>query len=434
MPQKINELLSRIAPSSVRVAIESELSRLKNYKKFGLVYENHRPEVLTLWNKQPQRGDFVYIKGTSIANAWRVLSVHNNDAVLVPAESDNEDEKKTECTIALSDLVVVKRFGDPIYPALSQAGSVTHQDTDPAKPRHALIEADNYHALQLLRYIYRNKVDCIYIDPPYNTGARDWKYNNDYVDAGDAWRHSKWLSFMQKRLALAKDLLNPVSSVLIVTIDEHEVHHLACLLDEIFPNSRRQMVTIVNNGAGVSQGGFYRVDEYALFCFIGSAVPNAGADDMLSDESSEPLSPVWFSAIRYGGVNAVPSKRDNLVYPIGIDPETLKIIGTGPSLRERVEGGLVARATDDWLPSNSETVDGFPAVWPYRGNGKMATWQMQSETLIELQKQGFVRVRPHKNGPGGNAFSVSYVKSGNRQKLLMESSRFWAKNYQVLKC
>lgn len=63
-------------------------------------------------------------------------------------------------------------------------------------------------------------MDCIYIDPPYNTGARDWKYNNDYVESADAYRHSKWLRMMKKRLKLAKRLLNPKDSVLICTIDE----------------------------------------------------------------------------------------------------------------------------------------------------------------------------------------------------------------------
>ena len=79
---------------------------------------------------------------------------------------------------------------------------------------HILIEADNYHALQLLEYLYAGKVDCIYIDPPYNTGAKDWKYNNDYVDGADTYRHSKWLSMMERRLKLAKKILNPHGSVL----------------------------------------------------------------------------------------------------------------------------------------------------------------------------------------------------------------------------
>src|SRR3990170_5231541 len=79
--------------------------------------------------------------------------------------------------------------------------------TEKEKPINILIEGDNYHALSVLNYTHKGKVDVIYIDPPYNTGARSWKYNNDYVERDDQWRHSKWLSFMEKRLDLAKRLL-----------------------------------------------------------------------------------------------------------------------------------------------------------------------------------------------------------------------------------
>ena len=89
------------------------------------------------------------------------------------------------------ELLVVREFGEPIFPALVPVDAVANGAAD--APWHTLIEADNYHALQLLEYLYTGQVDCIYIDPPYNTGARDWKYNNDYVDGNDGWRHSKWL-------------------------------------------------------------------------------------------------------------------------------------------------------------------------------------------------------------------------------------------------
>ena len=142
-------------------------------------------------------------------------------------------------------LVCVAQFGEPIYPYLQPLDTVCNApDSD---LWHTLIEADNYHALQLLEYLYAGKVDCIYIDPPYNTGARDWKYNNDYVDGNDTYRHSKWLSMMEKRLKLAKHLLNPVDSVMIVTIDEKEYLHLGCLLEEIFPEARIQMVSSMIN-------------------------------------------------------------------------------------------------------------------------------------------------------------------------------------------
>src|SRR6185295_18547061 len=102
------------------------------------------------------------------------------------------------------------------------------------RPYHAVLDGENFHALQLFVYLYEGQVDCIYIDPPYNTGARNWKYNNRYVDSNDQYRHSKWLAMMKKRLWLARRLLKPNTGVLIVTIDEHEVHHLGMLLERVF--------------------------------------------------------------------------------------------------------------------------------------------------------------------------------------------------------
>lgn len=101
--------------------------------------------------------------------------------------------------------------------------------SDKDMPWNFLIEGDNLQALYLLEKTHLGKVSCIYIDPPYNTGAKDWKYNNDYVDSNDVYRHSKWLSMMKSRLVLAKRLLNPEDSVLICTIDEKEYLHLGCL-------------------------------------------------------------------------------------------------------------------------------------------------------------------------------------------------------------
>ena len=121
---------------------------------------------------------------------------------------------------------------------------------DETLPWNFIIEGDNLQALYLLGKTHRGKVDCIYIDPPYNTGARDWKYNNDYVDGNDVYRHSKWLSMMKNRLTIAKQLLNPDDSVLIVTIDEKEYLHLGCLLEEMFPTSIIQMITTVINPKG----------------------------------------------------------------------------------------------------------------------------------------------------------------------------------------
>ena len=148
-------------------------------------------------------------------------------------EQLDQDEPETK-TVSIDDLVVVAEFKDTIYPGLVETGRVQRGGD---KPFHTVINAENFHALELLTYTHRHAIDAIYIDPPYNTGAKDWKYNNDYVEADDDYRHSKWLAFMERRLDLAKELLNPDDSVLIVTIDEREIHRLGLLLEQIFPEA-----------------------------------------------------------------------------------------------------------------------------------------------------------------------------------------------------
>jgi adenine-specific DNA-methyltransferase len=102
------------------------------------------------------------------------------------------------------------------------------------KPDHILIEGDNLHALTALTFTHENRIDLIYIDPPYNTGNKDFKYNDRFVDREDSYRHSKWLSFMEKRLRIAKRLLKD-TGVIVIHIDEYEFDTLSVLLKyEIF--------------------------------------------------------------------------------------------------------------------------------------------------------------------------------------------------------
>src|SRR5262249_32975604 len=155
--------------------------------------------------------------------------------------------------------------------------------------------------------------------PPYNSGARDWKYNNDYVDSEDAYRHSKWLAFMERRLKLARRLLNPTNSVLIVTIDEREVHRLGLLIDQTLPEGITQMVTIVINHRGVARNReFTRVEEYAYFVFLGDAGPALTRDDLLTTPSAdEPADePVRWERLIKGSNDARRVDRPNLFYPV----------------------------------------------------------------------------------------------------------------------
>ena len=273
----INDLIAQIEDIALRERIAKEVDRLSKQKKFGLVFEEHLPECTPLYDIPVKVGALVAKKAGDVNDVYKVLCIEDNAAQCLHRES------KEIADIPLNDLVTVAEFGEPIYPYLKPIDTVCNApDSD---LWHTLIEADNYHALQLLEYLYAGKVDCIYIDPPYNTGAKDWKYNNDYVDGSDAYRHSKWLSFIQRRLKLARKLLNPADSVLIVTIDEKEYLHLGCLLEEMFPEARMQMITTVISAKGVVRTGqLSRVEEYIFILEWGSSCVQPSIYNMLDDE------------------------------------------------------------------------------------------------------------------------------------------------------
>ena len=273
----IHDLIAQISDPRLRERLGAEWANAAKDKKFGLVFEDHLPELLPLHGAKPRKGDLVCRRQGALKDVWQVKSLNAGVATCVKPSNDAHPSEPTRAAaesvqFPVEELLVVREFGEPIFPALVPVDAVANGPAD--SPWHTLIEADNYHALQLLDYLYAGQVDCIYIDPPYNTGARDWKYNNDYVDGNDGWRHSKWLAFMEKRLKLAKRLLKCENSVLIVTIDEKEFLHLGMLLEQIFPEARIQMVSTMINPANVARaGGFGRSDEYAFFVMFGDAVP-----------------------------------------------------------------------------------------------------------------------------------------------------------------
>lgn len=257
---RIEEKIAEIADKTLRQSIAEEVAKLKKTTRFGLVFEEHQPEVVPVYGRRIKRGERVGKKVGNLTEIWRVLSVKDGQAHC-ELEKGGSAAAGTREIFPVDQLVAIRSMGEPIYPSLTPVDSVSNGDS--SAPHHVLIEADNYHALQLLLFPYEGKLDCIYIDPPYNTGARDWKYNNDYVDGNDAWRHSKWLTFMAKRLRLAKRLLNPSTGVLVVTIDEKEYIHLGMLLEQLFPESKIQMVSSVINPKGTGRANeLLRVNEF----------------------------------------------------------------------------------------------------------------------------------------------------------------------------
>ena len=241
--------------------LKREIAALSGRRAFGLNFERHIPETVELPDRPVRRGDkvrFLPERGERPSSVdrrlWRVGRIRRTDdgrvADLVPQQDPEAAQQAVSRAVA--DLVLVAEFRDPICPGLVSTGKVERGGD---RPFHTVINAENYHALQVLRYTHEGKVDAIYIDPPFNIGVRDWKYNNDYVEAEDAYRHSKWLAFMERRLRAARPLLNPEGSVLIVAIDEREVHRLALLLEQVFADAEIQMVTSVISAKGVVRPG-----------------------------------------------------------------------------------------------------------------------------------------------------------------------------------
>ena len=273
---------------------------------------------------------------------------------------------------------------------------------DASLPWNFIIEGDNLQALYLLQKTHKGKVDCIYIDPPYNTGARDWKYNNDYVDGTDVYRHSKWLSMMKNRLLLAKDLLNPSDSVLICTIDEKEYLRLGCLLEELFPEARIQMISTMINPANVARvGGFGRSGEYVFFVMNGAAAPHPIELDRewVSSKGRTHTGNVRWDLLKRSGTSAARSDSPGGFYPIYIDIQTNEIRFVGDPLPEGV--------------SEAEERPGCYPLLPIRKDGSEGRWQWTPETFRERQEQGRVKI-------GGNylkGYTVYILKDGEYSKI-----------------
>lgn len=426
MSQTTQAVVQSLVERAVKLGdrqLAADIRAFAAQRQFGLVFEHNRPERLRLYGKPVMRGDTVQVlpargekENAHSQLLWRVTSLDSQTAQLTPYKSVSYDENDNEDrAVAIEDVVTVAEYDQPIYAGLKETGRVERGGD---KPYQVVINGENYHALETLAFAYAGKVDCIYIDPPYNTGARDWKYNNDYVDGSDAYRHSKWLAFMERRLKLAKQLLNPNESVLIVTIDEKEHARLELLLESVFSNATGiQTVSITINKNGVARGNqFKRADEYAVFCFFGTAAPcqvdrklysvefgeleEKVADDESSSRSQRKVRWEW---LLRGGPNAARTARPNLFYPIYIDEEAATIKELGASLP----------LEQDW--TKTPTKSGLRAVWPIRTDGREATWRISQNALQAKLDRGCAKVGEYNKK--SDRYSLLYLGDSQEERL-----------------
>nr|WP_244372227.1 DNA methyltransferase [Burkholderia pseudomallei] len=379
--------------------LDREFKVLSARLPFGLNFERHRPETVELPQRPVRKGDKVRVlppRGTTKKGdqrLWQVKAIQKTTSQADLVLPDAEDVETQ--TVALADLVVVAEFSDSIYPGLVTTGKVQRGGD---KPFHTVINGENYHVLEALTYTHRGKIDAVYIDPPYNSGATDWKYNNDYVQEEDLYRHSKWLAFMERRLRIARDLLNPQGSVLIATIDEKEYLRLGLLLEQTFPEGNIQMVSSVINRKGVVRANeLTRTNEFIYFVKFGSAKLVAERDS-----SSEKVR--WASLRRFEDSSRRngPQPRPDQFYPIFVGNHSGRIESIGTSLAAGVDRFSV------------EEKPGCTTVWPLKPDGTEMIWGLTPATLKKRLAEGFVKVIP---GKRGKSPTIYYLTSGQVSEL-----------------
>lgn len=242
---------------------------------------------------------------------------------------------------ALLELAATKRYGlvweereeaveerlREELPVLIEGKELALLDGGKEAPNHILIEGDNLEALTTLSYTHEGKVDVIYIDPPYNTGNKDFVYNDSFVDSEDSYRHSKWLSFMSKRLRIAKRLLSD-RGVIFISIDDNEQANLKLLCDEVFGEKKFVANIIWQKKTGAADArGIAVITEYIMiYCknevFINEIfAKNKEAFDIkrykYTDAYFEERGPFYYDSLDRGSVRYSDSLNYSIAAPDG---------------------------------------------------------------------------------------------------------------------
>ena len=364
----LDDLLQKISDPILRDRLSKEIHKATKHRKFGLVFEEHLPECTPLYDLPIKKGARVAVRDTEIKETFTVLGAKDGKALCV---SNND---KTSKEFDVNDLMVVAEFGEPIYPYLQYVDSVCNApDSD---LWHTLIEADNYHALQLLEYMYAGKVDCIYIDPPYNKeDSKDWKYNCNYVDGNDMYRHSKWLSMIEKRLVIARKLLKR-DGVMIVAIDDLELAHVSLLLEKVFSGYDINTVVVNHHPQGGAADNISRTHEYALF-----VTPKG--QKLIHGEKTEDVEESW--SLMRGGTDIRNHRngRPNSFYAIYVEKSSLRVVGVGPHLDADTPYDI------------NEAPEGCVACYPIGKDGTERVWRYERQSMLQHIDDGEIICTNH---------------------------------------
>lgn len=260
--------------------------------------------------------------------------------------------------------------------------------TNPEHPTHILVEGDNFHALSVLSYTHEKSIDVIYIDPPYNTGSETWKYNNKYVNDDDAYKHSKWLSFMEKRLRLAKNLLAP-TGIICATIDNYEAHTLRMIMEEIFFDRDIIMTVIEHNFRGRVKRNFALTHEYALW-----GVPKE--QDLITRQREK--SGDIQRNLRRTGQGSRRHESPTMFFGIEVNKKTLKIVGVTEALK-----------VDEKIPKH--TNPNTEMVYPIDDEKIQRRWYYGKNSIMDEVKEGNIWAKKIKGKT-----QIHYWKPGKEKR------------------
>jgi adenine-specific DNA-methyltransferase len=279
--------------------------------------------------------------------------------------------------------------------------------TDKNGINHIFIEGDNYHALSVLNYTHKKKIDLIFIDPPYNTGNRSWRYNNDYVEKEDRFRHSKWLSFMNKRLRLARNLLKE-NGIIVVTIDDYELFTLGLLMDEIFfENNKIGVLAVESNPRGRTTNKFFATShEYWLIYAKNSNVASIENVPLTEEQKKlfnleDDISSYRLLPFRRSGGLSTPEERPNSYYPIFYNAKTGKI--------------------------DIEPFKNSIKILPIDSSGRKRVWRQTRPSLMEAVGRGDMVIK--ETGKGFVVYMKDRIKEGRKAKTIWINPKYDASSH-----
>lgn len=278
---------------------------------------------------------------------------------------------------------------------------------DNSLPTNILIEGDNYHSLSVLNYTHRGKFDLIYADPPYNTGNSSWRYNNNYVEKDDTYRHSKWLSYIKRRLILAKELLKN-DGVFVLTIDDYELFTVGLLLDEVFGEENKiGVIAIETNPRGRTTNTFFATShEYILFYAKKSEEAVLDFKDLTEDQIGafdleDEISKYRLLPFRRSGGLSTREERPNSFYPIYYNENTKEI--------------------------STDKIKNSVAIFPIDGDGRERVWRQTRPSLMVAVAQGNIVIKSN-----NNKFTVlmkDRIKDGRKAKTIWVDPKYDASSH-----